>query len=184
MKRVRTLSLLALTALGLRCSSSKPPQSSWDHAADFASLKTFGWYADPADEKQMSGAIVDARFLDEHVKKAVGEQLAKKGFRPAAGDDADFYMDYHTRASAVVDRDKYGVYSWWGPVVWAGSEYARENTLVLDVRDSSKKLIWRGWITRFAGRNPEEVARAIDRAVSGMLSSFPPTAGQAPTGTR
>ena len=84
MKTFRLAAVLAVAAAGLACSSTPPPQASWDHNVSFAGWKTFAWYADPQEDKGIGSAIVDTRFVDDHVKKDVTALLVKKGFSPAA----------------------------------------------------------------------------------------------------
>jgi hypothetical protein len=176
MKSLTIKLLLLVSAAALACSSGNvPPQSSYDHSVSFASLKTFDWHEDPAEEKAPGGAIVDARFVYEHVQADVNADLTKKGFRNAGGAAADFYVEYHTRMAGVLEKDKYGIYS-WAPVA---AMYYKQGMLVIDIRDSGKKLIWRGWSTRVLGTSPEAIARDISKAVSDILGSFPPSGGAA-----
>ncbi|MGH9368789.1 MAG: DUF4136 domain-containing protein [Thermoanaerobaculia bacterium] len=175
MKLPRTGLALAAAA-GLACSTTPPPQAAWDHSSDFSNLKTYDWHEDPAEEKSRGGAIVDARFVFEHIHKEVNGNLEKKGYLPAGSGQPDFYVEYHTRSAGILERDKYGAYSWWSAYNYLGSSYYKENVLVIDVRDREKKLIWRGWVTRITGSNPEAIAKDIRKAVSQILASFPPGA--------
>ncbi len=182
MKSVR-MALATLVAVGvclaLSCTNLPPPQSSWDHEATFSNLKTFDWYADPGEDKTVGSAIVDTRFVEDHVKKDTTAALQKKGYQPAAGGNADFFVDYHTRAAGIISRDKYGAYAWWGMPVYMGSQNYREVILALDVRDRDKKLIWRGWVTKIGGSSPEEIGRQIQKAIDQILAMFPPGAKSA-----
>ena len=174
MKNLKLPLLLLLAAIPLSCSPKPRPQSAYDHAASFSSLKNFDWYADPAEDKGVGAAVVDTRWVDEHVKAAVTAELEKKGLRPAAGAPPDFFVDYHTRAAGISQRDKYGAYTWWSPYTYVGSETRKQATLALDVRDAEKKLIWRGWITVTVGTSPEEIDRQVRKYVGELLSDFPP----------
>jgi len=178
MKTLRLAAVLAAAAAaGLSCSSTPPPQAAWDHNVSFAGWKTFSWYADPQEDKGIGSAIVDTRFVDDHVKKEVTALLTKKGFQLAAeGAAPDFLVDYHTRANGIVSRDQYGVYSWWSLPTYVGSETYRERTLAIDVRDPARKLVWRGWVSRFVGNSPEAIAKDIRRAVDQIMAPFPPGA--------
>ena len=180
MKSLKISPLLLLAAILLSCSPRPRPQSAYDHAATFSNLKTFDWYADPAEDKGVGAAVVDTRWVDEHVKAAVTEELGKKGLRPAKGAAPDFFVDYHTRAAGISQRDKYGAYTWWSPYTYVGSETRRQATLALDVRDAEKKLIWRGWITVTVGTSPEEIDRQVRKYVGELLSDFPPGTAAAP----
>ena len=179
MKSARIFLPPLVALLALSCSSMPPPQSSWDHEADFSKLKTFGWYSDPAEDKTVGSSIVDTRFVEDHVKKEVSALLGKKGYRPAGDAAPDFYADYHTRVAAIVQQDQYGRYAWWAMPTYLGTQTYREGTLAIDVRDPSKKLIWRGWVTRLYGKSPEAIAKDIRRAVEQILDMFPPGAAPA-----
>ena len=45
---------------------------------------------------------------------------------------------------------------------------------MLDIRDKSHKLVWRGFKQAILGTNPEALGRDIDDAVDDLLSKFPP----------
>jgi hypothetical protein len=179
MKALRLAAVMAAAAV-VACHSTPPPQAAWDHNVSFSGWKTFGWYADPQEDKGIGSAIVDTRFVDDHVKKDVTALLVKKGFHPAAADATpDFLLDYHTRANGIVSRDQYGVYTWWSLPTYIGSETYRERTLAIDIRDPAKKLVWRGWVSKFVGNSPEAIAKDIRRAVDQILGPFPPPPGAA-----
>jgi Domain of unknown function (DUF4136) len=173
MKTLKALLLLPLTAVALACSTTPPPQVAYDRSFSFAGLKTFDWYADPAEEKSVGGAIVDARWVNDHVKAAVNAELEKKGLRPAGSGTPDFYVDYHTRSGGIAERDQYGVYSWWTGMP-TGANYYKEAILILDVRDAQKKLIWRGSDTKVLGTDPEQLDRQVKSAVATLFRNFPP----------
>jgi hypothetical protein len=173
--RSRTiLAIIPAAALATACSVTPPPQAAWDHSIDFTAFKTYEWHKDPDEQNPRGGAIVDGRFVDLHIQKAVNALLEKKGFHPAAGGPSDFYVQYHIRAAGMLERDKYGAYSWWSAYNYLGSTYYREAILAIDMRDRDKKLIWRGWVTRVTGRSPEAIAKDIKKAVSKVLAFFPP----------
>ena len=175
MKSLRIVLAPLGAALALACSTTPGPQSSFDHDANFANLKTFSWYADPAEDKGVGSAIVDTRFVEVNVKKDVTEVLGKKGIQPAAADATpDFFADYHTRAAGILSRDVYGAYAWWSFPVYMGTQNQREAVLAIDFRDANKKLIWRGWVSKLVGSSPEKIRRQIRQSVEQILASFPP----------
>lgn len=182
MKRLHVLAFLALFAGALACAGTRPaPHFSWDSKQNFAAIRTFAWYQDPSFQMPHGDSIADGRFLDAHIRQAIEAGLEKKGYRKEAGHDADILVAYHTGQSGVASQDEYGVYDWWWfPVyVYEGSDYEKERTLVIDIRDFGKKLVWRGAIRRLEGTNPEAVAREIDRTAADLLSRFPPAPGAA-----
>jgi len=176
MRRLRLPALFVLAGAVFSCSPAPKPQFAYDRSVSFANLKTFDWYADPAEDKTIGATVVDTRWFEEHLKSAVSAELERKGLRPASGAAPDFYVDYHTRAAGIQQRDKYGLYSWWGPYNYIGTETAKQGTLALDVRDAEKKLIWRGAITVTVGSSPEEIDRQIRKYVGELFANYPPEA--------
>jgi hypothetical protein len=184
MKILRCLSLVALLAAGLAFACGPRPQLhfAWDHEAAFGGLRTFAWYDDPSFQMPHGGGTVDGRFIDDHVRMAVEENLRKKGLEMAADGNADVYVAYHTSADGIVSQDKFGRYNWWSMTITTRTDYRKQGSLALDVRDSGRKLIWRGVISSvIVGTNPEAVARDIDEAVADLLVKFPPAPGDSPT---
>ena len=170
MKRLALLLLVAAAG----CTKTPAPEFAWDKAASFTNIKTFAWYDGPPFQYPHGGSIVDGRFIDEHVRRDVEAEMARKGYRKAEGGAPDIFVTYHTSPEGIVDHDVWGQYQWWSPYVHVASAYYKEGSLALDVRDGGKKLVWRGVVTRIVGRNPEELAETITRAVSDLLKSFPP----------
>jgi hypothetical protein len=179
-RRLRTSAILLGLAVTFACAGKNPPPDfAYDHAASFANLKTYAWFEDPNWEFPQGNSIVDGRFVDEHIRKAVNETLTKKGFTLADASNATFTVSYHGGSAGVASQDKWGAYPWWNVyyVDYAGTKYRKKSTLTLDVRAADKKLIWRGVRTAMIGTNPEELAKDIDRAVSLLLAGFPPPPG-------
>jgi uncharacterized protein DUF4136 len=170
---------IALCSAGLAaCSTTPPPQIAYDRSINFSRYKTFDWYADPSEEKSVGGAIVDARWVNDHVKAAITAELANKGIRAADSAPPDFYVDYHTRSGGIAERDQYGVYSWWTGMP-TGTNYYKQAVLILDVRDPQKKLVWRGAETKVLGTDPEQLDRQVKSAVATLFKNFPPGAAPA-----
>ena len=179
MKRLSILLLAAAaaaTATGCSSPNKQPPTFAWDKTASFAGVKTFAWHDGPPFQFPRGGSIVDGRFVDEHVRRDVEAELARKGYRKVEGATPDIYVTYLTGAGGIVDHDVWGHYGWWSPYqVYMGSNVEKEGSLALDIRDATKKLLWRGVIVRVVGKNPEDFAETIDRAVRDLLKNFPPT---------
>jgi hypothetical protein len=176
MKRLALLAALPLLAAA--CSTkTPPPQFAWDHAASFAAVKTWAWLDEPPFKYPQGGGMVDGRFIDEHVRRAVEKDLAKKGYTKAEGGTPDVFVMYHTSQDGILDHDTWGRYNWWSAPIYVTSNYYKEGTLAIDVRGPDKKLQWRGVISGTIGRNPEELADKIDWGVDQLLSKFPPAPG-------
>lgn len=180
LKTLRLPALLLLLAAALACAGKNPPPDfAYDHTASFTGLKTYAWFDDPTWVMPQGNSIVDGQFVDRNVRQAVDLNLQKKGYTKVDSGDASFYVAYHGGSAGVASQDKWGVYSWWSTyyVASVGTTYRKQSTLVLDIRDSQKKLIWRGGRTAMIGTNPEQLAKDIDRAVALLIGEFPPAPG-------
>jgi hypothetical protein len=170
MKKLAFLLLAAAAA----CSTTPGPQFAWDHSVSFAAVKTYQWYDGPPFQYPGGSSIVDGKFVDQHVRRYVDAEMVKKGYAKIDTGTPDVYVTYTTSPEGVADRDVWGQYSWWSPYVPVGTAYEKEGSLALDIRSPEKKLIWRGFVVRRVGRNPEGVASAIENAVHDLLKNFPP----------
>ena len=175
----RTLLALGLAAALLSACAGAP---TYDYAFDpnfrFTPPKTYAWYDDPAFKMPGGGAVVDGRFIDENIRRAIDETLQKKGVQPAAsGATPDIYVSYSTRAEGASSQDRVSSYSWWSGLYETSTKYRQGGTLWINIRDSEQKLIWRGLKSALLGTNPDALRRDIDRAVSELLAEYPPPPG-------
>jgi len=176
MPRTFRLPLVAAAALAatLACAGKPTVNFAYDHAASFQGLKTYAWFDDPNFQMPGGNSIVDGQFVDKRVRAAVEKELGKQGYTKSESGEADIYVSYSTNPAGVVSQDKFGRYAWWSPTYVGGTKYRKEGSLVLDIRDKSHKLVWRGFKQAILGTNPEALGRDIDDAVDDLLSKFPP----------
>lgn len=174
-RRASLLLLLATAALVSACAGTHPkPVFAYDHTASFVGMTTYAWYADPAFKIPHGDSIIDGAFLDSHIRSAVDDALRKKGYQNVDASHATMLVAYNTGDTGVGEHDEYGNYEWATGYVVA-TNWEKERTVTIDVRNGGKKLIWRGSINRLEGQNPDAVARELDREVGTLLSHFPPT---------
>jgi hypothetical protein len=203
-KTLRRSTLLLSLAAALACAHRNPPPDfAYDHTASFAGPKTYAWFEDPKWVMPSGNSIVDSQFVDRSVREAVNACLKKDGYVLVAAGDANFFVAYHEAAAGGLSQDKSGVYSSQsGSYVapesvgaepkgdpdigislppptdnYTGTKFEKRSTLVLDIRDSQKKLIWRRERTASIGNNPDELKKNIDHAVALLLAKFPPKTG-------
>jgi len=171
----RFLAILASAALlAVACAGTHPkPVYAWDKAANFATMKNWAWYDDPTFKVPHGDAIIDGAFLDGHIRSAIEDALHKKGYEKVKPTNATMLVAYHTGDTGVGERDEFGNYEWWTGAVVA-TDWEKERTVTIDIRDKDRKLVWRGQIDRLEGSNPEGVARELNREVGTLLSHFPP----------
>ncbi|HKD19498.1 MAG TPA: DUF4136 domain-containing protein [Thermoanaerobaculia bacterium] len=167
--------LAAAIALALACAGTHPkPVYAWDHNANFNVMKSFAWYDDPTFHVPHGDSIIDGAFLDGHIRSAVEDALHHKGYEKVKEGQATMLVAYHTGDTGVGERDEFGDYEWWTGAVVA-TNWEKERTVTIDIRNKDRKLVWRGQIDRLEGSNPEGVARELNHEVTVLLSHFPPT---------
>jgi hypothetical protein len=172
----RPLALLALAATLFlpACEGTHPkPVYAYDKSANFATLKTWAWYDDPTFKVPHGDSIIDGAFLDGHIRSAIEDALRHKGYDKVPAKNASMFVIYHTGDVGVGEHDEFGNYEWWSGNVVA-TNWEKERTVIIDIRNVDKKLVWRGEIARLEGQNPEGVARELNREVATLLSHFPP----------
>ncbi len=170
---------LALLVLGAAlaagaCRGTHPkPVYAWDKGANFATLKSWAWYEDPTFKVPHGDSIIDGSFLDGHIRTAIEDALRHKGYEKVPPNRASMFVIYHTGDVGVGEHDEFGNYEWWTGAVVA-TDWEKERTVIIDIRNSDRKLVWRGQIERLEGSNPDGVARELNHEVATLLSHFPP----------
>jgi hypothetical protein len=176
--RLSTLAALVLVAGLAACAGAPSYHYAFDPAFRFTPPKTYAWYDDPDFQPPGGGSIVDGRFIDENIRRAIDETLKKKGVQPAAaGAKPDIYISYSTRAEGVSSQDRIGRYSWWSGLYTTSTRNRQGGTLWINIRDSEQKLIWSGVKSALLGTSPDALRGDIDRAVSELLAKYPPPPG-------
>ena len=177
----RPYSILMITAIltiFTGCASLKVNHD-YDPGVNFDALKTYDWI--PMEEN--TGA--SSQLIVKRIVHTVNTTLSAKGLK-LNPDHPDFLIGMQ-----ISGKSSYGGSTGLGasvgiPVgkmnirVGGGGSKAREKregTLVLDfIEPQSKSLIWRGTATSTINPNatPQDQQALIDKAVSQMLSHFPP----------
>lgn len=182
MNRTTRWGLLVLVAaiLAPACAGTHPPpQYAWDPKQDFAPLRTYAWYDGANFHVPHGDSIIDGRFIDEHVRSAVDGAFAAKGFRKVDPASAAMFVSYGSGDTGVADQIKDPNMDWL--TGYADTMYEKERAVTINILDNSKKLIWRGSITRLEGENPAAAGREIDHEVGVLLGKFPPAPGSVPS---
>ncbi len=149
----------------------------YDQDADFSKYKSYVWSEVKTDEKD---PIANSTLMAKRIKSAVDRKLTSQGY-VKGGETSDMLLAYHIKT-----KEKYNIHDYgygWGSGYWWGGYGGRnvdvynytEGTLIIDVVDRQKKqIVWRGWAVGVMGR-PSESKERIDKAVEGILKTFPPT---------
>jgi uncharacterized protein DUF4136 len=158
-KRILIVSLLSIGLVAVVEAAKLKVQAEPDPTFDFATVHTFAFDAD-ADvimaRTQTDDPAPIKAFVDPRIRKYVGEEMAKKGIRPAAGGTPDVYLHYYVLVTINANGQYTGQFlpsvPYWGlPPFAAGTtslEVVTKGSLVLDAllpgAVGERKVIWRG----------------------------------------
>lgn len=183
-----TWKLLPLS-LGILLVACAPYRMRYDYdtRTDYASYKTFDWYAASRMAKEKD-RTVDNPIMDRRVAAAVEQELVNKGFRRETTTDPDFLVTYYP----IWQEKRYQTATHLGWGSWgfrphfgigigttvAREERYKEGTIVLEIVDfKTNQMVWQGAaegaLTEL--RNPEDADAVVNGAVKKLLEKFPPT---------
>ncbi len=169
--------------------------SDFDPAADFSSLKTYGWLTDPRDAASVGSKDFEIQvpepLIDARIRAAIDSELSGKGYRKVAPSEADFRVVYYLGVRDVRDIqivERYHGYSHYHGYYWHGMPYTtvvtepivfdyKEGRMVVDIVHSKQdKLMWRGYAQGYYSDYDSASDRneRINTAVHDMLEQFPP----------
>lgn len=180
----KSTSLFALALLvsspvaGLMSCSSTEVHSEQAPHADLTQYPTFTWA--PASQQEQSTALsgrVDT-ILDQKIKSAVDQDLAKKGY-VQNNDNADIRVAYSLKTHNQLRTEPASYGPAWGGPMWSeggGVDTAyiqKEGSLVLDFIDAKTgKLLWRGVAVtdiKDTGVTQKQVQQFVDK----ILEKYP-----------
>lgn len=180
MKQLLKVMTTGLLLFAYSCSPYIRVKYDYDQNLDFSGYHTYDWVTrpkgHPADARE---AMLKNDLLEQRIKSAVNKTLAEKGLSQVS-DSPDIFVAYHTGV-----EDKIKVVNWgytYPSHYWGGRRVDvyqyEEGTLIIDFIDAkSKRLVWRASASATLSKRakPEEMDKNIKRAVSKMLSPFPPS---------
>jgi hypothetical protein len=178
MRFLRLLVACGLVPALIGCASLQV-RYDYNRGADFSKLKKYDWLQEQPDAK-VQGLMV------KRIENTVNTQLEAKGLQPAS-EHPDFFIRLEVSEKKVYGGST-GVGASVGiPVGGAGFLSLGSGTstdrgkiewrMVLDFLDTNdSSLLWQATATDTVNpkMSPEEQERLINRAVSEMLSHFPP----------
>jgi len=175
---MRKLAIAAALALASTAASAQDVKTDFDHAANFAAIKTFQAKIATSWNNQIS----EKRVLDE-----ITQALTEKGWKSVdANPDALVLLHGATEKQKSLNTfysgGGYGGYGYrgWGGMGGMGtattttSEYL-VGTLVVDIYDAkTKALMYRGTATDELSDKPEKNAKKLQKASDKLFKDFPP----------
>ena len=141
-------------------------------SANFASYKTYQWVEIP-------GGAVSDQLIDQAIKWAVDEKLAKKGLTRVER-CADLYIGYQATIEQQnnVELARRGTSRWWSAdILPSETSILRIEALLVNLFDPRiKHLIWRGGVSKTIelNKNPAKNYRALQKAMAKLFKNYPP----------
>jgi hypothetical protein len=188
MRLMRGCFAVLLFVVSLGCLAKTQIGSSYDPSAPYSSLKAYNWA--PHEMQDSITASFDEEFVQTHLRAAVNEQLAAKGFQKRVS-NPDFLVLWTafagaalgvSRSIATPDRALGGFQSdvSAGPPPRAQVTDVNMGTLILTFVDAkTQKVIWRGFAqeaVNFEWSDKKKISK-INQVVRKMLDLFPPKPG-------
>jgi len=173
---IRLAGLVTLTLALTGCASSEV-RSYTARGVDLLQPRTYNWARDDA-RATGDPRLDNNRFFEEHVRAAVDEQLANKGF--AKAESPDVIVHYH--ASVIQDVKNRGVEP-GGDCKECAPDVYDQATLLIDLVDAhTDQLVWRGWAKGHIDGVVDDqqwMERRIDEVVARIMRELPARAREA-----
>lgn len=151
MKRVALVPALAVAGLLAACSTAPTIRSDYDHNADFAQYRSFGFMSPLGTDKAGYSTL-----LTERLKTATRGQMEMRGYRyteqaPDLLINFNAKLQEKTQVTPAPPMGPYygyrtGFYGGWPGYAWGSDVYQyTEGTLNIDLIDARRKqLVWEG----------------------------------------
>ena len=178
MRRVATLTMLAMTALTLTACATMNVSSHVLRSADFAQYRTFDW--GPADALPTGDPRLDRDpFFQDHLQGALEKGFSGKGFERVSAGTPDLLIHYHANISRRIDVNRLDSERGYchGDDCQVRTVEVEAGTLVVDVVDArTNRLVWRGWAQHSVKDmldDRDTMEQKINEAVTRMLEQLP-----------
>jgi hypothetical protein len=170
-----------LTSIGIvllfsAVSSAQQVKTDYDRSANFSQYKTYSF------EKVQTQ---DPLWVDR-IKSAINAAMAEKGLTPVeSGGDIAIVAVEMTKNQQTLNTFYDGFGGGWGWRRFGGggfgdatttTENYKVGTLVVDLFDANKKLVWRGSASDTLSDKSDKNIKELDKGVKKMFDHFPPAA--------
>ncbi|MCD0504003.1 DUF4136 domain-containing protein [Bordetella petrii] len=182
-RRIALFPVLALASLLSACASGPTVRSDYDHAADFARYRTFGFMSPLGTDKAGYSSL-----LTERLKTATRGQMEMRGYTYSE-QAPDLLVNFNAKLQAKTEVTpapgpyygyRAGFYGGWPGYGWGNDVYQyTEGTLNIDLVDARRKqLVWEGVSTGVVN-NPEAATSTqnVEASVAQVFSRYPFRAG-------
>lgn len=140
----------------------------------------------PTTSLDLSGSGSEDRFIESEIRRAVDEQLAKKGLTRVEK-NGDVLVAYRVALHHELSMSLFG--SAWRQRTYGGWPSSFESrpaaiplgTVVVDLYDhATNRLIWRGGATKSIQltKDPDKSWKHLDKAMAKLFKDYPPQPGK------
>ncbi|MBO9353474.1 DUF4136 domain-containing protein [Bordetella petrii] len=186
MKRLAFLPVLAVASLLSACASGPSIRSDYDHGADFAQYRSFGFMSPLGTDKAGYSSL-----LTERLKTATRSQMEMRGYTYTE-QAPDLLINFNAKLQQKTDVTpappppmpyygyRAGFYGGWPGYGWGNDVYQyTEGTLNIDLIDAKRKqLVWEGVSAGIINNVAEATStRNVENSVAQIFSRYPFRAG-------
>jgi len=181
MKRIALVPALAIAGLLSACASGPTIRSDYDHSADFAQYRSFGFMSPLGTDKAGYSTL-----LTERLKTATRGQMEMRGYAYSE-QSPDLLINFNaklqekTQVTPAAPIGPYygyraGFYGGWPGYAWGNDVYQyTEGTLNIDLIDAKRKqLVWEG--VSVGVINDKETAASsqnVEASVAQIFQKYP-----------
>ncbi|SIT28821.1 DUF4136 domain-containing protein [Achromobacter sp. MFA1 R4] len=188
MKALKLLTAGSMTALLAACASGPTVKSDYDHQADFAQYRTFGYMTPLGTDKAGYNTL-----LTERLKSATRGQMEMRGYTYSAT-NPDLLVNFGAKLQQQTEvvpgpapmgpyyGYRAGFYGGWPGYGWGDDVYQyTEGTLSIDLVDARRRqLVWEG-VAVGEIQNPSSAGSSenVNKVVAEVFAKYPFRAGVA-----
>lgn len=187
MKAFKLLAAGSMTALLAACASGPTVKSDYDHQANFAQYRTFGYMSPLGTDRAGYSTL-----LTERLKDATRGQMQMRGYTYSAA-NPDLLVNFSAKLQQKVQVTpaappmgpyygyRAGFYGGWPGYGWGDDVYQyTEGTLNIDLVDARRRqLVWEGVAVGEVQPDASASAENTDKVVAQIFSKYPFRAGVA-----
>jgi hypothetical protein len=146
----------------------------YDPNFDYTRFKTYNWMPKTETPDNLQQPVIAAE-VGHMIEAEVEKGLEARGFKKLTTGKPDFYLNYHARVQDKIEP-QVRTYSCGTRICGSGVDMnrVREGTLILDIiQAEDNDVVWQGTSVAVVA-DPSQRKEIIEKAVSQLLSIFPP----------
>jgi hypothetical protein len=176
MKLAKRLMFLPTLLFMVACAYGQDIHYNYDRGTNFADYKTYQWADVP-------GGSAPDQLVDQDIKRAIDEQLTRKGLIKV-DQDADLFVVYVAviHEGKSMDSSGLGGTGWWDAVSVRNqiSNIPIGTVTVILYDPEREQLIWRGDASKTIDlkKDPDKNYKNLQKAMAKLFENYPPKANK------